>query len=79
MPGAVPSVGLAVIDFDAVAAAEIAALTSARWAGFAGTLIAIARAGSVADRIRTVVGVDVLVDPHDPQLRDLLERYRSRR
>jgi DNA-binding response OmpR family regulator len=79
MPGAAPQVHLAIVDFDAIAAAEIEALTSARWAGFTGTVIAIAARGSVADRIRAVVGVEAAVEPHSDELANALVHVRRRR
>jgi hypothetical protein len=71
--GARPSVSLAVVDFDDLGPAAFAALTSARWGGFTGGIVAISRTPLDA-RVRAVLGVDRCVVPHAPGLREAVGR-----
>lgn len=60
---AVPRCSLAVIDFSAVSAADIATLTTVRWAGYRGSIIAVAKPEVVSDQTRAVVRIDAIIDP----------------
>ncbi len=59
-PGARPSVTCAVLDFDAMSEMDVASLTSTRWMGYRGSIIAITR-GAIAERVQTLVGIDAII------------------
>jgi len=46
-PGARPLAELALLDFDAMTATDLAVLASIRWAGFSGPIIAITQSGTL--------------------------------
>jgi hypothetical protein len=71
--GARPAVSVVVVDFDDIGQAALAALTSARWGGFTGGIVAISRSPLDA-RTRAIVGIDACVVPHAPGLRDAVSR-----
>jgi hypothetical protein len=69
-----PHCVLAVIDFTAMAAEDIAMLTTARWAGYRGPIIAVAAPGIVSKETEAIVRIDAIVKPHSPTLRDVVAR-----
>jgi hypothetical protein len=72
---AVPPCALAVIDFAAISAAHIAMLTTARWTGYRGPIIAIAPPGTVSRQTQAVVWIDAIVHPGAGEpLRDVVAR-----
>jgi hypothetical protein len=62
MPGARPNVSLVIAELDALGSAEQSALTSARWGGYRGGVIAVAR-GPVPDKLKTMLGIDAVIAP----------------
>ena len=69
-----PRCSLAVLDFSAISAADIATLTTARWAGYRGAIIAIAAPGVVSPETQAVVRLDAVVRPDDGELRSAVAR-----
>lgn len=64
-----PHCALAVIDLTAVSPANIAALYTVRWAGFAGAIIGIGGPESLDARSRTLLSLAALVPAFSPALR----------
>jgi hypothetical protein len=60
-----PVCALAVLDFSAISAADVATLTTARWAGYRGAIIAIAAPGVVSPETEAVVRLDAVIAPDD--------------
>ena len=60
-----PPCALAVLDFTAISAADIATLTTARWTGYRGAIIAVAAPGVVSAETQAVVRLDSVVGPDD--------------
>jgi hypothetical protein len=60
-PGSRPEIRLAVIDFTAIEDTEVEALIAARWAGYAGAVVAIAPLGHVSQRTRTLIDVRAVI------------------
>lgn len=72
-PGARPMVSLAVLDFGAMSEMDVATLTSARWMGYRGAIVAITRA-PIAPAVQTLVGIDAVVhEGVDGELRAAVE------
>jgi hypothetical protein len=70
----VPACSLAVIDFTAISAANIATLTTARWVGYRGAIIAVAGPGVVSPQTEAVVRIDAVVPPDGDALRAAVAR-----
>jgi hypothetical protein len=70
-----PPCSLAVLEFTAMSAEDIATLTTARWAGYRGAIIAVGPAGAVSRETQAIVRVDAIVsrDGREP-LRDVVTR-----
>jgi hypothetical protein len=60
---ALPPCALAVIDWSAISAADISTLTTARWAGYRGPIIAVAAPGTVPRETQAIVRIDTVVSP----------------
>jgi hypothetical protein len=60
-----PPCALAVLEWSAVSAADVAVLTTARWAGYRGPIIAVAAPGAVSRETQAVIRVDAVVSPED--------------
>lgn len=58
-----PPCAIAVIDFRAISAANLATLTTARWMGYRGAIIAIAAPALVSAEMQAVVRIDAVVAP----------------
>lgn len=58
-----PPCVLAVVEFAAVSTADIATLTTARWAGYRGPIVAVAAPGVVSPQTQAVVRIDAIVAP----------------
>lgn len=71
---ALPHCALAVIDFTTTSAADIAVLTTARWAGYRGPIIAVAAPGVVSRETEAIIRIDAIVAPLSPTLRDVVAR-----
>ncbi|TMQ16030.1 MAG: hypothetical protein E6J90_06820 [Deltaproteobacteria bacterium] len=70
-----PPCALAVLEFSAMSTANIAALTTARWAGYRGSIIAIAAPGAVSRETVAIVRIDAIVSPDGREpLRDAVTR-----
>jgi hypothetical protein len=80
---AVPPCSLAVIDFNAISEANIATLTTARWSGYRGHIIAVAGPGIVSAHTQAIVRIDAIVFPAAPgtgvPLRDVVARLIAER
>jgi hypothetical protein len=74
-PDATPACALAVIDFAAIAAAHIDTLTSARWMGYLGAIIAVAAPGEVTPHTRAMLRIEDVVAPAGGALRAAVERW----
>jgi hypothetical protein len=75
---ALPHCVLAVIDFCATSVADIATLTTARWAGYRGPIVAVAPPGVVSRETEAIVRIDSIVTPHSTTLRDVVARVLGR-
>lgn len=64
-----PPCSLAVLDFSAISAGNIATLTTARWIGYRGPIIAVAGPGVVSPQTEAIVRLDAVVDPDGGDLR----------
>jgi hypothetical protein len=71
---ALPHCVLAVVDFTTTSAADIAMLTTTRWAGYRGPIVAVAAPGVVSKETEAIVRIDAIVAPHSPTLRDIVAR-----
>lgn len=60
---AAPGCALAVIDFAAVSESDLAILTTLRWTGFRGPIVAVAPAGVVSAETRAIVRIASVVAP----------------
>lgn len=70
-----PPCALAVLDFSAISASDIATLTTARWSGYRGPIIAVAAPGVVSAETRAIVRLDAVIAPDcGPLLRDAVAR-----
>jgi hypothetical protein len=69
-----PPCALAVLEFAAMSTADIAVLTTARWAGYRGAIIAVAAPGVVARETQAIVRIDAIVGPSGRALRDAVTR-----
>lgn len=72
LPESSPRAKLLVVDADALSSFQLAALTSLRWGGFEGPIVAINRRGELDARTRTLLSVDVVV-PRSARLTRLHE------
>jgi len=70
----VPPCSLAVLDFTAISAADIATLTTARWAGYRGAIVAVAGPGIVSPQTEAIVRIDAIVRGEGPDLRSAVAR-----
>jgi hypothetical protein len=61
-----PGCALAVIDFAAVSASDLAILTTLRWTGFRGPIVAVAPPGAVAAETCAIVRIAAVVAPGGP-------------
>lgn len=68
-----PACALAVLEFAAMSAADIAILTTARWAGYRGAIVAVAAPGAVPRETQAIVRIDAIVADR-PGLCDALAR-----
>jgi len=57
-----PVCALAVIEFATVSASDIATLTSLRWTGYRGPIIAVAPPGVVSAETRAIVRIDAVIN-----------------
>jgi hypothetical protein len=70
-----PPCALAVIDFTTTSVADIATLTTARWAGYRGPIIAVGPPGVVSAQTQAIVRIDAVVSPDRGEpLRDVVTR-----
>jgi hypothetical protein len=70
-----PPCALAVLEFTAMSAADIATLTTARWTGYRGSIIAVAPPGVVSRKTQAIVRIDAIVNPDGGELlRDAVAR-----
>lgn len=69
-----PPCALAVLDFGAISAANIATLTTARWTGYLGPIVAVAMPGVVSKETEAIIRIDAIVTPHSTALRDVVAR-----
>jgi hypothetical protein len=69
-----PRCALAVIDFGAVSAANIATLTTARWAGYRGPIVAVAAPGVVSRETEAIIRIDAIVSPGSDALHEIVAR-----
>jgi hypothetical protein len=60
---ALPHCALAVLDFDAMSAADIATLTTVRWAGYRGPIVAVAAGRAVSRTTQAIVRIAAIVSP----------------
>lgn len=74
-----PRVVLAVLDATALSSANVAALTSARWAGYRGAIVAVGSAALVSPETRAIVHIDAVVDAWSPDLRTAAARLLATR
>lgn len=58
-----PPCAIAILDFRALSAANLASLMTARWMGYRGALIAVAAPGLVSAQTQAVVRIDAVVAP----------------
>ncbi len=66
---------IAVLDFRAISAANLAVLTTARWMGYRGAIVAIAAPDLVSAAMQAVVRIDAVVGPDSgAQLRHAVTR-----
>jgi hypothetical protein len=73
-PSASPQAGTAVIDFDIIGPAEISQLTTLRWNGYRGRVIALSRSGQIDPRASQLASVETVVRPDGPSLRAVMLR-----
>ena len=73
-----PRCALAVIDLTALSPANLEALFTVRWAGYAGPIIGIGDEHSLDARARTLLSLEALVAPWSVRLREVVDQLQLR-